>query len=370
MIRIHKYVYLLLCVLISLLFVSYMSANDTYFVEGMKETKPLEFTDKYPLTTTIRKGLWNEHHCLGIYDSCFANGTISIQTFRSVIESGIRAVHFAVTVMFGKTVVTKLNKTYSAVKKDKTLSLREVFRVIENHAFKFEVPTYNEPLIVYIDIHSCNPKVFNDIAKQISILDSRLKLDKKYNYNGQTDTKPNFVEYAPLNDLKSNIIFVFKEKSPCEESIIRNTSLYQYANIIMDDETLVYDTTRHCVPVSFVQKMTTKAYDALTQNNRQSFSIAYLDNVSKPDLVKVMNAAFHTVFIPIKHLGLESVETMMNHTFRIDKNMYGSYKERRDNLKPVIVKTKGKVNPSAKKIPRLLTNKTTFDAIGFKLDKN
>ena len=372
MLKINKYVYLMLCVFISLLFVSYVSnqMEPKSYIEAMKNKnqKELLVLLDNPIQRSIKKGRWNDYQSLGIHHSCLYNGKLSIDHLLSVLYSGIRCLHFHVASMNEETVVTKMNNTVSAFKRDECIKIRQIFKTIENHAFRLEIQNYNEPLVVFMEIYSCRPKVFNDIARRISKLSGDRLLDKKYSYNSRQNMDMNYVEYAPIEDLQNNIIFVFRERYDpfCKESTIRNTELYEYANIIIDDIDLVQKNTRTIVPTSVITSKSDSGFNRYKTNNRQAYAVAYVDKVSKSNMKRVMNSAIHTLYVPMDQIGSESVKEVLNSTFYLNKDAYTAFSERPDSLKPVILDIKGKAHPDAVPMKKLLNNITAFDAIGFK----
>lgn len=377
MLKPHKYIYLLLCVFISLLFVSYVSntMEPKSYIEGMKtkskntksQKELLVLFDK-PIQRSVKKGRWNDYQSLGIHHSCLYNGKLSVDNLLSVLYSGIRCIHFHITSMGGDTVVTKMNNVSSVFRKEECIKIRQIFKIIENHAFRFEIENYNEPLVVFMEIYSCKPKVYNEIARRISKMNSDKLLSKKYRYNSRQNMDMNYVEYANMEDLQRKIIFVFRERFDpfCKEPVIRNTELYEYANILIDDIDLIHTNTRTVMPTSIILSKSESAFNRYKTNNRQAYAIAYLDKPPKPDLKKIMNSAIHTLYIPLDKIGTEPVKEILNSTFYLNKDSYSAFDERPDSLKPVIIETKGKVAKGAVPMKKLLTNITAFDAIGFK----
>lgn len=188
------------------------------------------------IETKFDKQLYlGDYHVLGSYNSCcdgeFNNVNIKKNTLVKILSSGIRFVDFEVFSIKGKTSVSVSNSDVEFNSKGSynEISINDICKIINNHAFSNKLNNANDPLYIQFRIKSKHKRVYNDIAKAINEHLQHYLLDPIFAYNSQNQT--NRILYQPIQQFKRKIIIIIYEHA---NSILESTDLYEITNMKLD----------------------------------------------------------------------------------------------------------------------------------------
>tara|TARA_Y100000389_G_C17450378_1_gene514365 strand:+ start:157 stop:1284 length:1128 start_codon:yes stop_codon:yes gene_type:complete len=162
------------------------------------------------------------------YNCCcsgqFKNDYVNLCALTTCIEQGARCLDFEIYSINNKPVVAASSiDDYTVKETYNSISISDVFTVIENIAFSSSVPAYQDPLLLHFRIMSDNVSMYDELANIISTQLNNRTLGKEYLYEYQGKN----LGIVPISQFKGKIIIMIDGTNP----IYKKTKLLEYINI-------------------------------------------------------------------------------------------------------------------------------------------